>query len=251
MQSIEDFKEVVSILRKNQIEIWADLGALLGFEREGHLLEWEEDIDCGTLHTKKDFLKAKDDLESKGWRMFDKYKGLAIQNGQTKIDIKYYIETKNSVYAYFVVYKHRWILKYCDFVGWFMRDYPAEYKYETSLSKEKLKLMEKISKAVPQSIKKIIININDLIYYNYGLSGFKICFPKSYILPLCVTRLDGYPFRVPSSPKKLLELTYGKNWKKPLKIISGTDRYTDGSSRYLTIRVMEQRPDLVEQERYV
>lgn len=251
MQSIEDFKEVVEILRTHQIEIWVDLGALLGFEREGHLLEWEEDIDCGTLHIKKEFEKAKAKLESKGWGMFDKYKGLAIQNKNTKIDIKYYTEEEEYIYANFVIYNHKWILKYCDFIGWFMRDYSAEYKYETIFSKDKLRIIEMISKKVPKSIKKIIININDKVYYNYGLRGFKIKFPKTCVLPLREKRVDGFPFKIPSTPKPILELTYGKNWDKPQKIIPGTDRYPDGSSRYLTVRVMEQRPDLVEQERYV
>jgi hypothetical protein len=245
-QSIKDFAEVVQILRNNKIEIWADLGALLGFSRNNNLLKWEEDIDVGTLHRKEDFYRVKKDLEEHGWRLFDKYHGLAIQNKKTKIDIKYYKEKEDYVYAYFVVYRHKWILPYCDFVVWFMNGYPAEYKYETVLPLPKLKKIEKIIKLVPHILRQAIIGVVEEVYYKYGLTGYRINFPRSYILPLRVQLVNDFPFRIPSQPEKYLELIYGVNWKEPMKIIPGTDRYEDGSSRYLTQRVMERRPDLVE-----
>jgi len=248
MQSINDFKEVVTLLRKFGIEIWADLGALLGFTREGYLLEWEEDIDCGTLATRKDFATAENYLEQHGWKMFDKYKGLAIQNKNctTKIDIKFYKEEEDFVYAYFVVYKHKFVLPICDMIIWFMSGYPASYKYETVFSKDGLKVIEGISNALPHPIPLFLSKLAEKTYFAFGLTGYKIKFPRSWVLPLCVQKVGDFPFRIPSCPEKILELTYGKNWKKPLQIVPGTDRYTDGSSRYLTVRVKEQRPELVE-----
>jgi len=252
MQSIEDFKEVVEILRAHKIEIWADLGALLGFERERSLLEWEEDIDCGTLVKPEAFadIDLQNALMEKGWKCFNKYKGLAIQNGKTKIDIKFYTEEDDSVYAYFVVYKHRWILPICDLLIWGLYGYKAEDKYETTINSNMLRFICFIVKLPPLTMRKRFISILQRVYYNYGLKGHKIKFPRSWILPLCVKTIDGFPFRIPAQPKKILELTYGDNWKKPQKIIPGTDRYPDGSSRYLTVRVIEKRPDLVEVEKY-
>jgi len=211
-------------------------------------VEWEEDIDCGTLATRAEFRKAEDYLEQYGWKMFDKYKGLAIQNKEctTKIDIKFYKEEQDYVYAYFVVYKHKFVLPFCDFVIWFMSHYPASYKYETKFSKEGLKVIEGISKTLPYPIPYFLCKLAEKIYFAFGLTGYKIKFPRDWILPLCIQIIDNFPFRIPAQPKKILQLTYGKNWKKPLQIIPGTDRYTDGSSRYLTVRVMEKRPDLVE-----
>jgi len=236
------------MLRKYNIEIWADLGSLLGFTREGKLLDWEEDIDVGTLATREDFRKAEDYLEQYGWKMFDKYKGLAIQNKKltTKIDIKFYKETEDFVYAFFVVYKHKWILPICDLLIWGFKKYPANYKYETKLPRPVLSFACFVLRLFP--FKQHLIKLTERVYYKYGLTGHKISFPREWILPLYVQVVDKFPFRIPKQPERILKLTYGKNWKKPLKIISGTDRYEDGSSRYLTIRVKEQRPDLVEAE---
>lgn len=248
MQSMKDFSEISKLLYENGITIWADLGALLGLEREKKLLDWEEDIDVGTLVTRQEFRQVEPVLEEHGWKCFDKYKGLSIQNKDctTKIDIKFYEETEEFVSAYFVVYKHRWVLSYCDFIVWFMKGYSADYKYETALSIDKLKLFEKVVKFVPDFLRDSIIKVTELVYYSYGLTGYKINFPRNYIVPLRVFRDDNYIFRIPCQSHNYLSLIYGENWNKPLKIIPGTDRYEDGSSRFLTKRVMEQRPELVE-----
>lgn len=245
-----DFKILTKILRNNHIEIWADLGCLLGFMREGKLLDNEEDIDVGTLHTREDFKRIEMFLEMFGWKCIDKYKGLAIQNGKTKVDIKFYTETDDSVYAYFVVYKHRWILPICDFLIWNLSLYEPEDKYETNIPLVMLKLCFNMCKLIPLNIRKALVNIIEKVYYNYGLTGHKISFKRALIMPLCVKVVDDFPFRIPAQPKKLLELMYGKNWKSPQKIIKNTDRYPDGSSRYLTIRIKEAKPDIVEAVKY-
>jgi len=211
-------------------------------------LEWEEDIDCGTLATRAQFKMAEKYLERYGWKCFDKYKGLAIQNKNctTKIDIKFYKEEKDFLSAHFVIYKHKFVLPICDFIIWFMSHYPASYKYETKFSKEGLEIIEGVSKTLPYPIPYFLCKLAEKIYFIFGLTGYKIKFPRNWILPLHKKSINSFSFLTPAQPKKILELTYGKNWKKPLKIIEGTDRYTDGSSRYLTVRVMEQRPELVE-----
>lgn len=251
---MRDFSQVCEILRNNGVELWVDLGALLGFQREGHLLEWEEDIDVGTLSTFEDIKNIEPKLEQFGWKCFKKYKGMSIQNNKrtTKIDIKFYREEGNSVCANFVVYKMKFLLPICDLILWVMHLYPPEYKYETRLSIDVLRRFNKIARiCIPGFLRHCISKLTELFYYNIVLKGYKISFPRDYILPLKVMKIGSYPYKIPASPESFLSLIYGKNWKKPMKIIPGTDRYPDGSSRFLTKRVEEQRPDLIEVERFV
>lgn len=218
--------------------------------RNGQLIEWEEDIDMGTLATRDDFRNAEFDLNMHGWKVFDKYKGISIQNEEckTKVDIKFYKEEEDYVYAYFVVYKHRILLPICDLLLWWLRLYPSTYKYETILPRRALDVGFYLSYILPMKTRKLFINLIEKVYYDWSLTGHKIKFPREWVLPLCVLTIRSFSFgfRIPACPDKILELAYGKNWKKPNRIIPGTDRYEDGSSRYLTVRVMESRPDLVE-----
>jgi len=224
------------------------LGALLGIMREVKLLDWEEDIDMGTLATREEFKKAEEDLFFFGWKIFDKYKGISIQDREckTKIDIKFYQQEWDYVYAYFVVYKHRILLPICDLLIWGFRGYPAEYKYETALNRKMLEMICLILKLPPKIMRTFFLNLIEKVYYEWGLTGHKIMFPRNLILPLKVKIVNEFSYRIPAQSKEFLKLTYGDSWRKPNKIIPGTDRYEDGSSRYLTVRVMEKRPDLVE-----
>ena len=63
--AMNDFAEVNNILLKHDITLWADLGTLLGFIRDGGFIPWESDIDVGCFEKKEDFKKAETELFEK------------------------------------------------------------------------------------------------------------------------------------------------------------------------------------------
>jgi len=258
MQSIEDFKEVVSILRKHNIQLWADLGTLLGFVREKDFLKWEEDVDVGCFQSLDDFFRAKDDLKDKGWLCFPKLGGLAIQNkeGKTKIDIKFYEENGDKVKAMFRIPKNHKLMSICDFIGWVFNLYPPEYKYETVLSIEQLKNIEKILSVLPLKLRMIIVKLSEVVYYNLALERYYVYTDKNLVLPLGKIKVKGYEFFSPNRKIKYLEKQYGKNWKTPMKVVGDSyGEYFDGkkwvktdgkTSKYIVERTKNTKTNIVE-----
>jgi len=257
MQSIEDFNQINTVLKKHNIELWADLGTLLGFVRENNFLEWEEDVDVGCFQKLKDFDRAKDDLKEKGWLCFPKLGGLAIQNKKhiTKIDIKFYEENGNKVRTMFRIPKNHKLISICDFIGWVFNLYPPEYKYETILSVEQLKNIEKILSAIPLKLRMMVVKLSEIVYYNLALERYYVYTDKKLVLPLGKIEIKGYEFFSPNSKIKYLEKQYGKNWKTPMKVVGDSyGEYFDGKkwvktdgkiSKYIVERTQSSKSNIV------
>jgi len=248
--ALKGFDDINKILEKHSIQLWADLGTLLGFVRDGALIPWEEDIDVGCFQQMEDFSNVVQlDLFTHGWLCVDKYKGLGIQDIKktAKIDIKFYEENEDSVSANFITYRHKKVMAFADFLVWIFNLYPAYFKYETSLPPEKLQLIEGfVAFFVPNKIRKAILKIAWFLHNNVGINGYIVKTPREYILPLQKIKINKYQFLVPAMSIGYVEKMYGENWKKPMQIIEGTNSYPDGSSRYLTKRIMDKSPDSVE-----
>lgn len=250
--ALKGFDDVNKVLEKYSIQLWADLGTLLGFVRDGTLIPWEEDIDVGCFKKKEDFSNVVQlDLFVHGWLCVDKYKGLSIQDTKktAKIDIKFYNDDEllKMVSANFITYRHKKIMGFADFLIWIFNLYPAYFKYETCLTPEKLQLLEGfVAFFVPSKIRKAILEIAWFLHDNVGINGYKISTSRHYILPLGKMKIGDHQFYVPNMSIGYVEKMYGENWKKPMKIVDGTNEYPDGSSRYLVKRVMDKSSDSVE-----
>lgn len=249
--ALKGFDDINKILAKYSIQLWADLGTLLGFVRDGALIPWEEDIDVGCFQQMEDFSNVVQlDLFSHGWLCVDKYKGLSIQDAKktAKIDIKFYDvdAVSNSVSANFITYKHKKMMGFSDFLIWVFNLYPAYFKYETSLTPQKLQLIEGfVLFFIPNKIRQSILKIAWFLHNNVGINGYVVKTPQQYILPLQKMKIDKYQFLVPNMSIEYVKRMYGENWKKPMKIVNDTNNYPDGSSRYLVKRVMDKLPDSV------
>ena len=250
--ALKGFDDINNILAKYSIQLWADLGTLLGFVRDGTLIPWEEDIDVGCFQKMEDFSNVVQlDLFTHGWLCVDKYKGLSIQDTKktAKIDIKFYNVDKflETVSANFITYRHKKVMAFADFLVWIFNLYPAYFKYETSLTPEKLQLLEGfVAFFIPNKMRKWILRIAWFLHNNVGINGYVVKTPREYILPLQKMKINKYQFLVPNMSMEYVEKMYGENWKKPMRIVDGSNRYPDGSSRYLVKRVMDKSSDRVE-----
>ena len=259
--SMRDFAEVTNILAKNDIILWADLGTLLGFVRDGGFIPWEQDIDVGCFQTPEDFEKAEADLLKNGWMCFPKYGGVSIQNTKrtSKIDIKFYDEEEKHVKAKFSIRNNKKVIPICDFLLWIFNLYPPEFKYETNLSIDALRKIEKVVKVVPKTLRNLIVKLAEYVYYHQGLNGYVVRTRKDMVLPLKTMKVQGYEFHVPNQKEKYVENQYGKNWHIPMRM-DGKEKYSryfdgekwveveEGMSRYFTQRMKDKSPDLVKRD---
>lgn len=91
-------KEVLSIASEYDLEIFLNYGALLGFEREGRLLPWNNDVELG-LKLEKDRLSQirefMDHLDLEGFNiLFHQYCGtISISKKDVDININFYWKT--------------------------------------------------------------------------------------------------------------------------------------------------------------
>jgi phosphorylcholine metabolism protein LicD len=91
-------KEVLSIASKYDIEIFLNYGALLGFEREGRLLPWNNDVELGLKlekHRLSQIREFTDDLNLAGFKiLFHQYCGtISISKKDVDININFYWKT--------------------------------------------------------------------------------------------------------------------------------------------------------------
>lgn len=72
---------LAELLEEGGVGYWLEAGVLLGFLREGRILEWDNDIDLGTwAHSADEIRSLSDVLAEEGYRMFvDQYKGATVR----------------------------------------------------------------------------------------------------------------------------------------------------------------------------
>ena len=89
-------KEVLSIASEYDIDVFLNYGALLGFEREGRLLPWNNDVELGLKLEKTESLSPLreliDHLDSAGFKvLFHQYCGtISISKKEVDINVNFY-----------------------------------------------------------------------------------------------------------------------------------------------------------------
>jgi phosphorylcholine metabolism protein LicD len=105
--------EIPNILNNNRW--WLDFGTLLGFYRDGKIIDWDSDLDVGILY--EDFYRDKENIESKikesGFYL-TKVSDVFYRVNLSKInelhcDIFLFKKDKNSIYkTHFIEYKSKY-----------------------------------------------------------------------------------------------------------------------------------------------
>ena len=181
------FKECTSILNKIDQEYWLTNGTLLGIVRESKLIPWDLEIDIGVLKDNFSKEKAKTSFVSKGFDLYDEgvnSNHITFIKRKIRVDINLYV-LKND-------------------------------KYETIWRIPKYSLSEKIiNKFISFANYFLKTEINKLKASKFLKEGYSI--PLNYLMPLKKISFLKTEVMIPYYSEKLMEWTYGLDWKIPKK----------------------------------
>lgn len=194
--SFENLKDILMVMKSHGIRVSPACGSLLGIIRDGHFIDWDEDIDLNILMEDIDeFKNSLWDLKDKGFDLFrcDRCGHLysVTRNGEY---VDFYImekispEIRTNMGPDFVFDKHIVNLRDWDFNGLTIQ-IPQEYE-------SYLQLMYGDWKTPVQ-------------YADFELSKFQIF--KNYVWN-CIKNLPPYPLRL-----KLLKRHHRKDLQKFLR----------------------------------
>ena len=213
------FQEVVQILNDNKINYWLCHGTLLGIIRENRLLPWDHDIDFAVWddeYSKEDILKLfGNNIKFQKVIVPEEINNLHFLTANKRVDINFY--TRGNSIAFI-----KWIAP----GNIFLRTYFFAEKFINSdLS---YRDTPEISGVIIRIIKIMIRSVSVLM---------KIILPKfikqklhkdlqsrlnytGYSYPLSLMSFKTREFLninipIPIESEKILEMTYGKDWKTP------------------------------------
>ena len=217
------FKEVVKILVKNKINYWICHGTLLGIIRDNRLLPWDHDIDFAVWddeYSKEEIIKIfTEDQRFKKMPVMEEINSLHFLFSSKRIDINFYTRKENKAYINWLAPPDNFFQKlYC-----FSLDLIAN---NTSISKsiestngsfiKFIKLILAITLFSLRFVltKKFKLKLLTILHKNLRLTGY------SYPMNLMENKLIKFlniDICAPINSEKILELTYGIDWKIPKK----------------------------------
>lgn len=215
--AFKDLSTFKKFCNKYDITFWLDDGTLLGAVRSGKFIPWEGDIDLGT--TEDDIKKIYDNrkyLEDLGYRIFPKQQGYAIigKNLSSKIDISSYKFKDDIAYQY--DFERNIFGNFFDLFIFILSLYDGDYKYETTISREAIKIFVRMFSMIPESIRKKTINISDVLYDKIGKNRrIVLKTPKHHFDTLLQIKFYSEFFYTPCDIENYLENLYGPDWRVP------------------------------------
>lgn len=221
--AVKSLREVKEVFDKLGIRCWLDWGTLLGAVRDGEIIEWDNDIDLGTMEDDwGKILSAIPELEKREFHAH--FQNLKIQKHITfhhfgcETDVFIYqtrgrwaiilFPTKNRINRIYRDLNVLFNLLLCHKI--YVRP-----KYEPVV-----KIVERCLSPFPPKLKKLlseIVSMLMLMLLSRAIIEKLIVIPKHYFEKLGTIKFYGMTFNIPSNVEDYLKLHYGEDWKTPKK----------------------------------
>lgn len=237
VKNLRDLKEVFD---KFGVRYWLEHGTLLGAVRDGRIIEWDTDIDLGTMDDNwGKIISSIPELEERGFGVYlDNFK--IYKNVFAKYIGIYRVECPASVSVYHVKGENAWMIV-DDPTNLISRSLKILY-YLLSFQKpyvrpkwnSVVKVVERCLSLLPPKSKRLLSDAVLQVWKRSGLKFFLIVTPKRYFEKLGTIKFYGMTFNIPSNVEDYLKYHYGNDWKTPKKMWEW--RKEDGTVRPLTAR---------------
>jgi len=219
-QAIDGITDVKKIFSNHGIDIWLDMGTLLGAVREGELIGWDNDIDFAVWHEDIiDFDVLNDSFRKRGYSVKLYTNKILIKNKDCDIDV--YLHRKRGTSAVNFWYRpsikwSRLIWKYPLFIHLI---HLIGLSPNSNLSTKNYKFA---------TLSSILLHMIHLIHYSLRLKIIlaleKITFryfilkvPETFFNNLQKIEFYGIEHQIPNNVSKYLSARYGKSWEIPKK----------------------------------
>ena len=211
---LEALLTVDGALKKCNLTYFLDLGTLLGAVREGAFIEWDNDIDLGTVYTDADepaFREAAKILGKSGFAVLFRGTTLYLFGRDTEISLTgYYLDQSGEKYCNIEKRpdsKHR-------FLTHFYRVFNDDMRFSCGQSLSFIKNIEvQASKLIPKTLRGLFARFLDRFVREE--SRMKMI-DRRYIDSLGEMEFYGHRFPVPEDKEGYLTCRYG-DWKTPKK----------------------------------
>jgi len=226
--AVKNLREIKEILGKIRVEYWLDHGTLLGAVRDGKIIEWDRDIDLGTMYeSTKQIVSAFPEFKKRGFSVFlHKYKSIvSIHRFGYDVGISLYRLKGDDMWMRSIageklITKTLFLLLHLLSIR--VRSKSGRIFIPKNLKREKLRLFSiatsyYLVSLLPRSLRQ---SLRDLVWSFFKRTGGKILLlsvPKRHIEKLGTIRFYGMIFNVPSNVERYLECGYGSDWKTPKK----------------------------------
>jgi len=221
--AIDNLNEVKEVFDKLGIRCWLDWGTLLGAVRDGKLIEWEHDVDLGTMEDWEKIASAVPKLERRGFTVFMEEikidenlfdRRVHLQKSGSLVDVIPYQVKGNQALWMLSESSSRYsqILKvlYHALQSQKMHIGSPRWKFVVGSSRRGLLVL-------PPGLKK---RLSGVVWRAWKVSDTKvlqIAIPKHYFEKLRTINFYGKTFKIPADAEGYLEYHYGKNWRTPKK----------------------------------
>lgn len=220
--AVKNLKEIKKVLDKHGIRYWLDTGTLLGAVRDGKIIEWDDDIDLGTMEDNwEKIIPIIPELEERGFntRFEEIYKtNFGFAN-------RYVVFSKSGcivgIGAYQVKGENAFYLN-IQSTNFFSVGLGILYRMLTPqrpyVTKRKVgKSLKHLLSFIPQKLKEPLSHVVWWVWKRSGVKFFRATFPKHYFEKLGTIKFYGMTFNIPSDVENYLKYHYGEDWRTPKK----------------------------------
>jgi len=236
--AVKNLREVKGIFDKVGIKYWLDWGTLLGAVREGKIIEWDYDIDLGTMDDNFDkIVSAISILKKSGFDVhlikinYKNFSGksFCLYRFGCAIDVDVYQIKGENAFAMGIgatnLISRGFAALYLSLL------YPRPGV--TSKWKFVVKVLDHCLSLLPPKSKKSLSGVAWRAWMQSNPKFSLVVVPKHYFEKLGDIKFHGMTFNIPSNAESYLKNKYGEDWKTPKKEWA-TSMYRD--LRVLTAR---------------
>lgn len=214
-------KEIKRIFDKLGIEYWIDWGTLLGAVRGGKIIEWDHDIDLGTMNDSwKKIVSAFPKLQERGF--YTRFTECPLYKDACFRFIHIYgLECELDIWPYQENGENASIMRSKE-TNLISRGLIFLYHLllsQNTCCKPRTRAVAKVLKhclsLLPPKSKESISDLVWLVWRRSGVKFFSVVIPKHHFEKLGTIRFYGMRFNIPSDVEDYLKYHYGEDWKIP------------------------------------
>jgi lipopolysaccharide cholinephosphotransferase len=218
--AVENLMDVKEVFDERGIRYWLDWGTLLGAVREGKMIEWDHDIDLGTMDDNLEkIVSIFPELEKRGFSvMFINLpfrEGIYFERfGCHMCIIWYRVKGKYALSGILIWPKN--LLAKGLYSLYSLLLFPKGYLLVSSKFQSTVRMLS-YCLSLLLGLKKPLSDVVWLIVRRTCKRAFQIIIPKRYFEKLGTIKFCGMTFNTPSNVEDYLKYHYGKDWKTPKK----------------------------------